>query len=144
MLILLAISLIILTLFVIISLIRTKFNSIIIIIVTPFLLFNIGFGWHTINELWGSAKHGFPKEEVEIVAVHMAKPEIFVVIKRKEDQKIRLHAIPATKENEKRLSDAKEKIKKGQRMMAKGNDENNNDSQDVIVYKWNHMESLPK
>ena len=143
MIILLAISLLILTLFVIVSLIRTKFNSIITIIITPFLIFNIGFGWHTINELWGSAKHGFPTEEVEIVAVHMSKPEIFVVIKRKETNAIRLHAIPATKENEKSLSDAKDKIKKGQKMMAKG-DDSKNEPQDIKVYKWNHLENLPK
>jgi hypothetical protein len=144
MIILLAISLIILTVFVIISLIRTKFNTLIMVVITPFLLFNIGFGWHTINELWGSAKHGFPLQEVEIVSVHMAKPKIYIMIRRKETGEVRLHTIDSTKENEKRLSEAKEKIKNGQRMMAKADKARSDEPQEIVVYKWNHLESLPK
>jgi len=114
------------------------------VVITPFLLFNIGFGWHTINELWGSAKHGFPLQEVEIVSVHMAKPKIYIMIRRKETGEVRLHTIDSTKENEKRLSEAKEKIKNGQRMMAKADKARSDEPQEIVVYKWNHLESLPK
>jgi len=139
---LLTFSLLILTVLVIIISIRQKFRTWIIVFIIPFLIFNIGFSYHTLNELWGYAKQGYPKGELELLAYKIEKPEVYIMV-REQTGKTRLHVIPYNKKIEEDLDGAGREMKKGQRIMVKNNGTENQQSR-LEFYSWLPAESMPK
>lgn len=110
--------------------------------IIPFLIFNIGFSYHTLNELWGYAKQGYPKGEVELLTYKIEKPEVYIMV-REQTGKTRLHVIPYNKKTEEDLDGAGREIKKGQRIMVKNNGTENQQSK-LEFYSWLPAESMPK
>jgi hypothetical protein len=110
--------------------------------IIPFLIFNIGFSYHTINELWGYPKEGYPKGEVELLAHKIEKPNVYILV-REQSGKARLYLIPYTKKTEEGLNGASQKMKKGQRMMMKNQGHNTQESK-FEFYSWKPAESMPK
>ena len=139
---LLTASLLLLTILVILIAIRQKFRVWIMLFIIPFLIFNIGFSYHTINELWGYAKEGYPKGEVELLAHKIEKPNVYILV-REQSGKARLYLIPYTKKTEEGLNGASQKMKKGQRMMMKNQGHNTQESK-FEFYSWKPAESMPK
>ena len=139
---LLTASLLLLTILVILIAIRQKFRVWIMVFIIPFLIFNIGFSYHTINELWGYPKEGYPKGEVELLAHKIEKPNVYILV-REQSGKTRLYLIPYTKKTEEDLKGAGQKMKKGQRMMMKNQGHNTQESK-FEFYSWQPAESMPK
>jgi hypothetical protein len=139
---LLTASLLLLAVLVIIIAIRQKFRVWIILFIIPFLIFNIGFSYHTLNELWGYPKEGYPKEEVELLAYKIEKPNVYIMV-REQSGRTRLHLIPYSKKAEEDLEGAGKEMKKGQRMMMKNRGHDDQESR-VEYYSWRPAESMPK
>ena len=140
---LLAASLLLLTILVLIISVRQKFRLWIMLFIIPFLIFNIGFSYHTINELWGYPKQGYPKEEVELLAYKVEKPTVFIMVREKSGR-TRLYAIPYTKKTEEELEGAGKQIKQGQRMMIKNRGRKDDQESKFELYSWRPAESMPK
>ena len=139
---LLTFSLLLLTILVILIAIRQKFRIWILLLIIPFLIFNIGFSYHTINELWGYPKQGYPQGEVELLTHKIEKPNVYILV-REQNGKARLYLIPYTKKTEEGLTGASQKMKKGQRMMMKNQGHNTQESK-FEFYSWKPAESMPK
>lgn len=107
------------------------------------MIFNIGFSYHTVNELWGYPVKASPKTEVELLAYKIEKPNIFIMI-REQDGQVRLHQIPYTKKNEEQLDSAGKAIKRGQRMIMKRQGRENDQESRVEFYSWQPAEFMPK
>lgn len=142
MIIMLAASLVALAILNLFLLIRLKFKPLAVIILVPFLLFNIGFGWHTVNELWGSPRTSFPKnQEVQVLFAHVEKPSVFLLIRRPTDSVPLYVQIPYSKELEKQISKTQEDLKKGNRVLAARDHEN---IESIRMYKWSMATSGSK
>jgi hypothetical protein len=139
---LLTASLLLLTVLVVIITIRQRFRTWIILLIIPFLIFNIGFSYHTVNELWGYAKEGYPKEEVELLTYKIERPEVYIMV-REQSGETRLYVIPYAKKTEEDLKGAVDEIKKGQRMMMKNRGHDVQESK-IEFYRWRPAESMPK
>jgi hypothetical protein len=140
---LLAASLLLLTILVLIIAVRQKFRVWILVFIIPFLVFNIGFSYHTINELWGYPKQGYPMEEVELLAFKVEKPTVFIMV-REQSGRTRLYAIPYTKKTEEELESAGKQIKKGQRMMIKNKGRKDDQESKFELYSWKPADVMPK
>lgn len=140
---LLAASLLLLTILVLIIVVRQKFRVWILVFIIPFLIFNIGFSYHTINELWGYPKQGYPAEEVELLAYKVEKPTVFIMV-RERSGRTRLYAIPYTKKTEEELEGAGKQIKKGQRMMIKNQGRKVDQESKFELYSWKPADVMPK
>lgn len=112
-------------------------------ILIPFLLFNIGFSWYLVDDLWGRPRLGLPKHEVQFLNHSVAKPWIYIVIKDPNKEEPEFRKIPYNKDNEKKLSEAKSKTKAGQRVIVK-EQQNNDETAEIKLYDWNHLDSMPK
>ena len=139
---LLTASLLVLTILTLITAIRARYRTEIIVLLIPFLIFNIGFSYHTVKELWGYSVEGFPEDEVELMAHKVEQPNIFIMV-RERNGKARLYEIPYTKKTEEQLEGAGKAMKRGQRMMMKPNGQRDQESK-VEFYSWRPAESMPK
>lgn len=140
---LLAASLLILTVLILIIAVRQRFKLWIMLFIIPFLIFNIGFSYHTINELWGYPKQGYPINEVELLTYKVEKPTVFIMVREKSG-KIRLYAIPYTKKAEENLESAGREIKKGQRIMMKTHGRKDDQESKFELYSWKPADIMPK
>lgn len=136
-------SLLLLTILVLVLVIRSGVRSLITMILIPFLLFNIGFSWYIVNDLWGRPKMGVPEHAVQFLNHSVAKPWIYIVVKDPDKEEPEFRKIPYTKDNEKKLSDAKAKTKNGQRVKIKEQQIDGNTAE-IKLYDWNHLESMVK
>lgn len=139
---LLSASLLLLTVLTIVVSIRARFRIWIMLLLIPFLVFNIGFSYHTVKELWGYPVDGFPKNEVELLAFKVEQPNIFIMV-REQGGKARLYQIPYTKKTEEQLDGAGKAMKRGQRMMVKPNGQKDQESR-VEFYSWRPADVMPK
>lgn len=135
-------SLLILTIIVIAIAIHSQFRVWIMALLIPFLIFNIGFSYHTIKELWGYPVEESPKTEVELLSYKIAQPNIFLMV-RQPDGRVRLYQIPYTKKTEEELKGAGQAMKKGQRIMMKNHGRQDQESK-VEFYSWKPEEHFPK
>ena len=110
--------------------------------IIPFLLFNIGFSWHTIDDLLGRAAERIPQGQFELLAVFTEKPFIYVVVREEGTRDPTFHKIPDTKENRKKGAEAKELLKKGIKLQGKFKP--GNLTPGFEFYKWNHQAEMPK
>lgn len=139
---LLTASLLVLTVITLTVAIRARFRIWMMVFLIPFLIFNIGFSYHTVKELWGYAVEGFPKTEVELLTYKIEKPNVFITV-RHDDGRVRLYQIPYEKKTEEQLDSAGKAMKKGQRMMMKNRGHKDQESK-VEFYSWRPSDSMPK
>lgn len=140
---LLTASLLILTILTLITALRARSRTWIMLLLIPFLIFNIGFSYHTVKELWGYPVEAFPEGEVELLAYKIEQPNIFIMI-REQDGQVRFHQIPYTKKREEQLDGAGKAMKKGQRMMMQRQGRKDDQESKVEFYSWRPAESMPK
>lgn len=138
---LLTASLLALTILTIITSIRARYRTWILILLIPFLVFNIGFTYHTIQELWGYPVKDYPKGEVELLAAKIEQPNVLIMV-RYPDGRSRLHQIPYTKRDEEQLSGAAREIRQGRRVMM--NNLGQNQESRFELYPWKPSEMMPK
>ena len=141
----LSISLLLLTLLVIIMYIAsrgTKLHSWVAYLVIPFLLFNIGFSWHTVNEILGQATTRSPVGKFDIMAVSKGQGVLYIVVKEQNRDEPTFHKIPDTEENRKQVEKAAKLLKKNVRMQ--GEIVNDQTTQQFKAYKWDHQQAMPK
>lgn len=144
MIILLIASLFILSIIVIVLIIKLNWKSAVSLFLIPFLVFNIGFGWYTINKLWGQARQGKPEPHLQVVDVIVDKPWVYLLVKDKDKQYI-FHKIPYNKETEKQAAKAQKQLKKGQKIFIDETKNKNLEQQTHFEwYVWRHEQSLPK
>lgn len=123
-------------------LIRQRFSGLLMAVLIPFLIFNTGFTYHTISELWGYAKTALPREEVELLAYKIQRPDIYIMV-REQSGRVRLHQIPYTKNTEDDLNGAGQQIKQGQRVMMRTRGHDGPESR-TEFYNWRPAEQMPK
>lgn len=140
---LLTLSLFILTILVLALAIKQKLKGLLLVFLIPFLIFNIGFTYHTIKEIWGYAVEDYPKSDVELLAYKIEQPNIIIVI-REQTGLPRLYMIPYEKKHEEKLEGAGKAMKKGQRIMMKKNEGVNEQESNFELYSWKPAESMPK
>ena len=142
---LLVISVFILSLMVLIIIIKQGWNSGLTLFLTPFLLFNIAFGWYTIDDMWGQARNGMP-DDVVFVNGFVQKPWIYVVVIDPKDEvkTPTFHKMPWSKQNEEQLKKGQEAKKRGQPMLAKIQKQSNNTDKQLQLYEWDHIKAMPK
>lgn len=138
---LLTASLLLLTVLTIITAIRARYRTWILILIIPFLVFNIGFTYHTIQELWGYPVKSYPQGEVELLAAKIEQPNVLIVV-RYPDGRTRLHQIPYTKIDEEQLNGANRELRKGQRIMM--NNRGQTQESRFELYPWKPSEMMPK
>lgn len=138
---LLTVSLLLLTC-IVLWILATRKNHWIHYLLIPFLLFNIGFTWHTVDDILGQATEQLPQGKVHVVAVHVAKPHIYVVVRHQDNDEPTFHKIPYSKRNKDEIDAARQQMKKGVRMVAEFKED---DSQKTVqFFKWDHLENIPK
>lgn len=141
----LSISLLLLTLLVLVMYIAshgTRLRSWIAYLVIPFLLFNIGFSWHTVHEIIGQATTRPPIGKFDIMAVSKGQGVLYIVVKEQDRDAPTFHQIPDTKENRKEVEKAANLLKKNIRMQ--GEIVKNQNNQQFKAYKWDHQQAMPK
>lgn len=144
MIILLSLSLFLLSIIVLILIIKLKWNNVVSLFLIPFLLFNIGFSWYTVNELWGQARNADPEENSEIMYVGVKKPWIYILVNDKENEVI-LYRIPYTKKMEEEAAKMRKELKKGQKLFIKPKENKSLEQESHFEwYKWKHEQMLPK
>lgn len=141
--ILLTASLTILTIIVLIIIIKQRWNSLVTMILVPFLLFNISFSWYTINDLWGAPKEGLPTNSFQIVYAKVLKPWIYILTVEPDKNYPVFRIISWTEENQKEIEKGQRGQKAGKRMLAKKKEGSADDSQ-LQMYEWDHKQSIPK
>lgn len=134
-------SLLLLTILVIITTIRSRLRTWMYVLIIPFLIFNIGFTYHSIKELWGYPVKGFPKYEVELLAFKIEQPNVYVMV-REPSGSPRLYMIPYNKKEEEGLQSANRDMRKGVRVMMKGSMEQ--EESRFEIYPWKPSEMMPK
>lgn len=138
---LLTFSLLLLTVLVLTIAISARYRIWILALIIPFLVFNIGFTYHTVQELWGYPVKGYPQGEVELLASKIEKPDVLIVV-RYPDGRTRLHQIPYTKRDEEQLSSANRELRKGRRIMM--NNRGQAQESRFELYPWKPSEMMPK
>lgn len=148
MILLLSISLFLLTILVIILVIKLNWNSLISLILIPFLIFNIGFSWYSVNELWGQARAESPPKDAEILYMGIQKPWVYMLVKEKSEENNReplFFKIPYSIEIEKEMAKAQKELKNGQKIFLNDKIKKNQEKETHFEwYKWNHLEAMPK
>lgn len=139
----LSISLLMLTLLVLVMFIAsrgTKLHGWFVYLVIPFLLFNIGFSWHTVHEMLGQATTRYPAGKFDIVSVSKVQDMLYIVVKEKDSDEPTFHKIPDTEENRKQADAVEKQLKKNVRMQG----EFSGNTNQLKAYKWNHQQAMPK
>ena len=141
----LSISLLMLTLLVLVMYIAsrgTRLHGWFVYLVIPFLLFNIGFSWHTVNEVLGQATTRYPSGKFDIMAVSKGQGYVYLVVKEQDRDEPTFHQLPDTEENKKEAERTERLLKKNIRMQGEVV-ENQNKAQ-FKSYMWDHQQAMPK
>jgi len=137
----LAASMTLLSVMVIVFFISTR-STLVSYFIVPFLLFNIGFSWHTLDVLLGQATEQLPQGQFEVLSVVSQKPFLYIVVREDGESEPKFHKIPDTKENRKKGAEAKELLKKGIKLQGKFKP--GELTPGFEFYKWNHQTEMPK
>lgn len=141
----LSVSLLLLTLLVLVMYIasrRTRLHGWFLYLVIPFLLFNIGFSWHTVNEMLGHATTRYPNGKFDIMAVSKGDGFIYLVVKEQDSDEPTFHQLPDTEENKKEAERTERLLKKNIRMQGEIIEERNKGH--FKSYMWDHQQAMPK
>ena len=141
----LSVSLLLLTLLVLVMYIAsrgTRLHGWFVYLVIPFLLFNIGFSWHTVNEMLGHATTRYPNGKFDIMAVSKGDGFVYLVVKEQDSDEPTFHQLPDTEENKKEAERTERLLKKNIRMQGEIVEERTKGQ--FKSYMWNHQQALPK
>lgn len=141
----LATSLLVLTVLVLVIFILTKGGRLkqwVVYLVVPFLVFNIGFSWHTVNEILGQATANLPIGKFDVIAVGKKDEQLYIVVKQQDRDEPTFHTIPNTEENKKQLDSAQKLLKKNIPVVGEFSTEQSLGK--LNVYKWDHQRAMPK
>ena len=141
----LATSLLILTVLVLVMFILTKGSRLkqwIVYLVVPFLLFNIGFSWHTVHEMLGQATISLPKGKFDVMSVSKLGENLYIVVKQQDKDEPTFHTIPNTEKNKKQFEKAQKMLKKN--IPVKGEFTLEQSEAQLNLYQWDHQKAMPK
>lgn len=114
----------------------------------PFLIFNIGFGWYTIDELWGSPSLGIPQDKkFEVVFVTLDDEWIYVLLRVDNNKEPKYYKMKLTEQNKKKARNAAMLMKKGIPVVGELKREENGigvQERQLNLYQWKHQEGIPK
>jgi hypothetical protein len=113
----LSVSIVLLFLLVVLSAWRSGFRHWSLWIIIPFVIFNLGFSWHTIESLKGYPYANYPPADHQLLFSAIAKPKIYLLTIGN-NEKPRLYVIDYTDEMAKKLAQAKQKMDQGQLVMT--------------------------
>lgn len=136
-------SLMLLTIILLVVMIKGKWNGVLMAILVPFLLFNVAFSWHTINELWGQPREGLPEDSFQILYSKSAKPWIYLLTNEPDTDYPVFRKIPWSEQSQKELDKGIKARKEGKRVLAKKKLEANTETQ-IELYEWNAQTEMPK
>jgi len=134
MIILLTISLVTLSVLVLLIQIRYKTRSWLILLLVPFLLFNIGFSWHTVSDLLGKPRHSTIQDHSQFLYAVVSNRWIYLLVAEPDTPQPIYYKIPYSEKLEQQLNKANEKAKNGERVMLKKN--NTQDDSEYVFYNW--------
>ena len=107
----------------------------------PFVLFNLGFSWHTLSELRGWPYHATPVADAQMLSAHVQKPWIYFVVQQV-NQEPRLYAVPHTPERAKQAHQAQQRAAQGHQIMIMKKP--TAESDDFILYEFHHLQQYQK
>lgn len=139
---LLSVSIVVLFLLVIVAVWRSGFKHWSLWIIIPFLVFNLGFSWHSISSLMGYPYDNTPPNEHQLLHFVVSKPDIYVLAKGPKEEP-RLYVFDYSEETAKRLSEAKKQMQGGQTVLIK-KDVKPNGNTELKFYNFSVQEAYPK
>jgi hypothetical protein len=146
---LLTISLILLTVISILAVIKSDLKGWATAVIIPFLLFNVGFSWHTIESIKGEPALVELHGEMEFLFAVINRPTIYVLVREPGKENPRYYAIPYSEKTANDMTKAMRSTKNGERMMVKaskgdGTAGERNPQQRFEFYRFQHEELMPK
>ena len=139
---LLSVSIVLLFILTIIALWRSGFKHWSLWIIIPFLIFNLGFAWHSISSLLGYPYNGLPPSEHRLLHYIIAKPDIYILA-QENNKEPRLYVFDYDPETAKKLTAAARDMDAGQNVVIKQQNKFNNESS-LEFYNFQLQEHYPK
>lgn len=130
-----------LTLAVLLLTILIRYRSFLLtLLLTPLLIFGIGFSWQAYDEIRGRPVTEMPEDGSRLIHGVIDKPWIYIWVV---DQKgPRLHQIPWSERNQEKVGQAIKEAKKGRVMQLRG--KKNEPESPFEFYQWDHAAAMPK
>ena len=149
MLYLLSISLTVLTVIGILAALRARLPAMLLVLLIPFMIFNAGFSWHTIESLKGMPLHSTPRDDSRFLWAQIGRPYIYVVAQHSDQPNPRFYAMPYSDEAAKKIAAAMRATAQGLTMMMRfpGRSDRGNpgaDQPEIEFYQFRHEELVPK
>lgn len=105
-----------------------------LIVLIPFILFNLGFTWYNLQQLAGYPSNGTIKDNSYVLHATTARPWIYVSVWQPQDDHPRLYQLPYSKKLEDQLEKIMAQMQKGQRVLIKKSQDNS--AGDYEFYSW--------
>lgn len=130
-----------LTLAILLLTILIRYRSFLLtLILTPLLVFGIGFGWQAYDEIRGRPVTSMPEHGSRLISGINEKPWIYIWVSDSEGY--RLHQIPWTEKNQEKVGRAIKEAKRGRIMMLKSKEDE--PESPFEFYQWDHTTAMPK
>lgn len=110
------------------------------LLLTPLLVFGVGFSWQALDEIRGRPIQAMPAEGSRLVHGVNARPWIYIWVI--DDEGSRLHQIPWTEKNQEKVGQAIKEAKKGRIMQLRG--KKSEPESPFEFYQWDHTSAMPK
>lgn len=144
----LALTLVLLAVVSLLALSLSPGRAVITAVITPLLLFNLGFGWYTIDGLRGHPRHDTMPEDSELLWAALAKPEILLLVREPGQALPVYRAVPWNETLAEDLAQALQGQKSGQKFMLRpGSSESSGERSPgprYEVYQFRHEDAMPK
>lgn len=138
MLITFTVSLLLLTILVVLIALEYKKTYKWLIVIIPFLLFNLAFGWYNIQKLAGDPSTNQITENSQLLHAVTARPYIYVMVWEPNAPKPKLFQLPYSQRTEQQLQKSMEMMKQGQRVMIK-RPADGDFVDEYIFYPWREL-----
>ena len=106
-------------------------KSLLFWIIVPIFVFVLGYSWVIFDGLRGWAYAKYPENESEFHSALIDKPHIYILVQEKGSDEPRLHVIPYTEENERKISGAQRAKQNGQTVVT-----NNDNDGELQFYNF--------
>lgn len=132
-----SISLVLMVVMLIYFMVKAKANFYLTILIVPWMLFTMGFGWMIYEKAKGYATAQKIPDSQYLYAKVIGS-EAYVLIMT--DKGPRLHVIPATEKVKRMVQKGQKMIKQGKQVVIEGNDEANTPR----LHEFDHKSQFPK
>lgn len=132
-----SISLVAMVLMLIYFMVRARANFWLTVLMVPWMLFTMGFGWLVYESAKGFATK-LPIPDSQYLYAKVIGAEAFVLIMT--DKGPRLHVMPATEQTKKMVQKGQKMIKQGKQVVIEGDDEANTPR----LHEFDHKSQFPK